>query len=152
MSYSHIGAPTEFNGSRPNGGDSGKLQAPFSCHECFILNESGTMIVMVMSLILGPLPTSQRKSQSMVREGRFGLHHHRLGDGVGHDSRTGFPLFGSGPKKVGLEHDLCLHGFLLHHHLPMVLLGLFVSLQRYRHERIHWRSETLWSYEYPGGA
>lgn len=91
---------------------------------------------------------SHRKPESMVPIWRPGLHHRGFGHGAGHDSWSRLPIFRACPKEVGFEHDLGLYGFILRHHLSMVLLGLLLGLFAHTDERIHRGSEALRSYEH----
>lgn len=88
----------------------------------------------------------------MVHIRRPGIHHHCLCNGPGHDSRSRFPLLWSCTKKVGAEHDLGLYGLFLHHHIPMVLLGLLSGILTIRDERIHWRLAKVRTHEDSGCA
>lgn len=89
----------------------------------------------------------RREFEPMVQSGRPGLHHRGFGHGVGHGTGSRIPLLGSCAKKVGTLTDLGLHGILLSHHIPMVLLGLFSGLQPVCYQRLHWRSQEVWSHE-----
>ena len=80
---------------------------------------------------------SYRELESVVCCWRPSLHHSGLGHGGGHDTRSWLPLLWSCAKKVGVEHDLGLYGLVLHHYVPMVLLGLFVGFLSPRHKWVH---------------
>ena len=92
--------------------------------------------------------TSYGKSESMVHLRRSGLHHRGFGHGGSHDTGAWLLVLRPGATKVGPEHDLGLHGQFFHHHLPMVLLGLFFGIFSSRHQRLHWRSEPFRSYQH----
>jgi hypothetical protein len=79
-------------------------------------------------LLTGDITDRSGKSEQMVPIRRSGLHHRGFSHGVGHGTGSRIPLFWSRTKKVGSIDDLGLHGFLFHHHLPMVLLGLFFGI------------------------
>ena len=95
-------------------------------------------------------PDSKGKSEPMVLFRRSSLHPHLIGNGVGDDSGTRLSLLGSGAKKIGPEHDLCVHGLHGGHHLPMVLLGIFLGLFCAGHKWFHWGSEALWFDQHAG--
>jgi hypothetical protein len=86
---------------------------------------------------------SRRKSQSMVRSRRPGVHPRRRMYGPAHDPRSRIPLLGTGAQEVGAVHDLGLHGLLLYYCLPVVFLGLLAGLQLDGDERIYWEFRRL---------
>ena len=94
--------------------------------------------------------TSYGKSESMVHLGRSGLHHRGFGHGGSHDTGPWILVLRPGAKKVSPEHDLGLHGQFFHHHLSMVLLGLFFGVFGTRYQRLHWRSEPFRAYQHSG--
>ena len=77
------------------------------------------------------------------------VYHHRFRYGRGHDTRSGFSLLRARKKKVRSDHDLGLHGLLLRHHVPMVLLGLFARILGTGNEWLHWKLEALRPHQYP---
>ena len=79
----------------------------------------------------------------MVRPRRPGIYHRLLVHGPAHDPRPGLPLLGPGSPEVRPVHDLGLHGLLLHHRLPMVLLGLLAGLQLHRDKWLHRQPRRL---------
>jgi hypothetical protein len=88
----------------------------------------------------------------MVLSWRSGIYHRLIMHGPVDDSGTGLSIFGTCTAKVCTFHDLGVHGFLFDNCLPVVFLGLFVSVQLQWHQRIHWGLETFWSLEYIRGS
>ena len=88
----------------------------------------------------------------MVPSRRPGVHHRGLGHGAGHDTGSRLPLFRSCTKKIGTEHDMGVHGFVLGHNVSMVPLGILAWVQQLRNKWIHWRFEEVWLDEYTGST
>lgn len=146
--YSWIGSPASFNGTNTlTGGDSCKL-LPFllrrlliRCAHSHRQGHGNTANNFSINFLTGA--NSRRESESMVHLRRSVLHHRGLGHGGGHDTGPGFPLLRFGPPKIGTEHDLGLYGFILRHHLPMVLLGLLAGFLRSSDQRLYWQPRTF---------
>ena len=88
----------------------------------------------------------------MVRSGRPGIYHCLVVYGPGYDSRTGLPLLGPRAAKVCTLHDLGVHGILLDHRLPMVLLGLLAGFQLNCYKWVYWELGPFRPHGHPGDA
>ena len=154
MSYSWIGPPTPFNGTNLwTGGDSSMHQPnSFSLavkhmllpYLCIPTAEGPAMNMLTFS-------PSHHKPQSMVPVGRSSLHSRGVSYGIAHDPGTRLPVLRSCTAKIRSEYDLGMHGLILGHYLPMVLLGLLPRVFEYR-LWLHWRSSPLWPSEHIGGT
>ena len=98
-------------------------------------------------VVIMPLMLNRRdhKSEPMVSIWGSSVHLDSVGDGLGHDTRPGFPLLGPLTKEVGSEPDVGLLRIFLRHHLPVVLLGLLLGLFEYRYQRVHRRLDAFWT-------
>jgi len=72
--------------------------------------------------------------------------------GPADDSGAGLFVLWTRTTKVCPVDDLGVHGFILDNCVPVVFLGVFVSVQLDCHQRIYWRPETFWSAEYFGSS
>ena len=133
MSYGYVGAPALFNGTLPNGGDSGMYHS----------QASQLPPIKQPPLTHHFLAHSQNKPQPMVPIRRLGLHHNMFLHGPNHDPGHRLPLLRPRPPQIRVNHDLGRHGLLLHHHLPMVPVGLQPGLLQQRHLRLHRQPRPL---------
>lgn len=88
----------------------------------------------------------------MVPIRRFGLHHHRFGDGAYHGPRSRISLFWFGTPQVRSVVDLGLCWLVSCRQLPMVLLGVFASLLLNCYKWFYWKLEALWTAECVGSS
>lgn len=147
--YGYVGAPTNYNGTGANGGDSGMRKPPITLLPPFSLLP---LLKIEKTKIDFSIHHSRRKPESMVRSGRPGIYPRLIMYGPSHDSRPGLPLLRTRAPKVCPVHDLGLHGLILSHRFPMVLLGLLAGIQLVRHKRIYWEPGAFWSDEHPCNA
>lgn len=116
-SYSWIGAPTQFNGTNAlTGGDSCQFHSlPWEI--------VGRDLIQCVNS-----HASHGKFESMVYLRRPSLHHHGLGHGRHHGTRSRIFILWTCTKKIRSQHDLRLHGLVRYYHVSMVLLGLLFGL------------------------
>ncbi len=72
--------------------------------------------------------------------------------GPAHDSGPGIPVLGACTKEVRTVYDMGMYGLVLDYRLPMVFLGIFVSIQLLSNQWIYRQSTTFWSDEYARNA
>jgi hypothetical protein len=65
--------------------------------------------------------------------------------GPADDSGAGLFILWTRTAKVCPVHDMGVYGIFLNNRLPMVLLGLLISIQLLCHQRIYRQLGTLWS-------
>ena len=121
------------------------LQFPY--HIALRINHNLSHIKYILTM-----PSSNNKPQPMVPIRRPSIHSSIRRHGPPHDPRPRLPLLRSRPPQVGTLNDMGLHGLLLHHHNPMVFLGLLSRLQFHRHKRVHRKPQTLRYDDYLRGS
>jgi hypothetical protein len=136
MSYTHIGAPTVFNNTLPNGGDSSTSLSFFLGLPIISLKPLGTTnfnqwyqsgdtayIIICSCMVL-----------IMI-------------------SGIGFLYSGLARRKSALSMIwACMGSFSIIGNIPMVFLGLLSRLFLHRHLRLHWQPRPFRPHKYTWGA
>ena len=117
------------------------------------IDREGAFIkVMLVIIWLTIFFDSHRESESMVHLRRPSLHYRGICHGGGHDTRSRFSVLRPRTEEIRAQHDLGLYGQFLDHHVPVVLLGLFVGFFGSGKKWIHWRSQPFWPHQHAWGA
>lgn len=88
----------------------------------------------------------------MVPSWRSSVYLGSVGYGPGHGPRPRFPLLRPLKEEVRSELNVGMLCIFLHHHLPVVFLGLLSGFLQHCHQWFHWGLDAFWIDGHPGLA